>query len=135
MQARTLEFHRQLGLAEAVVARGLEFAAANLWVRGKKVARAAFGEMGKGISPYPYMLIFPQDEHERLLAERLEAEGVRVERRTELLGFEERGARVLARLRRPDGAEEACEADYLAGCDGARSRVREALGVGFPGGT
>jgi 2-polyprenyl-6-methoxyphenol hydroxylase-like FAD-dependent oxidoreductase len=64
VQARTLEFYRQFGLAEAVVARGLEFAAANLWVRGRKVARAAFGEMGKGISPYPYMLIFPQDEHE-----------------------------------------------------------------------
>ena len=58
VQARTLELYRQLGLAEAVVARGLEFAAANLWVRGRKVARAAFGEMGKGISPYPYMLIF-----------------------------------------------------------------------------
>jgi 2-polyprenyl-6-methoxyphenol hydroxylase-like FAD-dependent oxidoreductase len=88
VQARTLEFYRQLGLAEAVVARGLEFAAANLWVRGRKVARAAFDEMGKGISPYPYMLIFPQDEHERLLVERLAAEGVEVERRTELLGFE-----------------------------------------------
>ncbi len=42
---------------------------------------------------------------------------------------------MLVRLRRPDGAKEACEADYLAGCDGARSRVREALGIGFPGGT
>jgi 2-polyprenyl-6-methoxyphenol hydroxylase-like FAD-dependent oxidoreductase len=42
---------------------------------------------------------------------------------------------VLARLKGPDGAERACEADYLAGCDGARSRVRERLGAGFPGGT
>jgi 2-polyprenyl-6-methoxyphenol hydroxylase-like FAD-dependent oxidoreductase len=136
VQARTLEFYRQLGLAEAVVARGLEFAAANLWVRGRKRARAAFGEMGKGISPYPYMLIFPQDEHERLLTARLEKEGgAVVERRTELLGLEERGPRVLARLRGPDGSEESCAAEYLAACDGARSFVREALGAGFPGGT
>src|SRR5581483_10874902 len=28
-----------------------------------------------------------------------------------------------------------CEADYLAGCDGARSATREALGAGFAGGT
>jgi hypothetical protein len=34
------------------------------------------------------MLILPQDEHERLLLGRLAAEGVEVERRTELLGFE-----------------------------------------------
>ena len=31
--------------------------------------------------------------------------------------------------------DEDCEASYLAGCDGARSTVREALGTGFPGGT
>ena len=40
-----------------------------------------------------------------------------------------------ARLKRPDGTEEACEAAYLAGCDGAHSTVREVLGIGFPGGT
>ena len=91
--------------------------------------------MGKGLSPFPYMLIFPQDEHERLLIEHLAQAGVAVERQTELLGFDDDGARVRARLRRPDGAEEVCEADYLAGCDGARSTVREALGAGFPGGT
>jgi 2-polyprenyl-6-methoxyphenol hydroxylase-like FAD-dependent oxidoreductase len=135
VQARTPEFYRQLGLAETVVGQGLELAAANLWVRGRRMARAAFGEMGKGLSPYPFMLIFPQDEHERVLVERLAAEGVEVEHCTELLGFEERGSRVLARLRAPDGAERNCEANYLAGCDGARSRVREALGVGFRGGT
>jgi FAD binding domain len=42
---------------------------------------------------------------------------------------------VLARLQRPDGKPEICEAAYLAGCDGARSMVREALNIGFPGGT
>src|SRR5687768_5107265 len=67
VQARTLEFYRQLQIADEVVSQGLELTAANLWVRGKRVARAAFGEMGKGLSPYPYMLIFPQDEHEQLL--------------------------------------------------------------------
>src|SRR5215213_6190337 len=90
VQARTLEFYRQFGLAEAVVGQGLQFAAANLWVHGRKRARAAFGEMGRGLSPYPYMLIFPQDEHERLLTGRLAEAGVHVERRTELLSFDEK---------------------------------------------
>jgi 2-polyprenyl-6-methoxyphenol hydroxylase-like FAD-dependent oxidoreductase len=110
VQARTLEFYRQVGLADALIDRGLQFAAANLWMRGKRKARAAFGEMGEGLSPYPYMLIFPQDEHERLLIERLAEAGVHVERRTELLSFDENDGRIVARLRGPDGREEECEA-------------------------
>ena len=60
------------------------------------MARAVFGEMGAGLSPFPYALIFPQDEHERLLIERLAEVGVEVERQTELLDFEEDGDRVHA---------------------------------------
>ena len=127
--------YQQLDLADDVVKRGLKFAVANLWVRGRKVARVAFGDMGKGISPFPYMLIFPQDEHEPLLIERLGAQGVRIERQTELVSFKEEGTRIKARLRGPDGTEGVCHADYLAGCDGARSSVRDALGAGFSGGT
>jgi hypothetical protein len=41
---------------------------------------------------------------------------------------------VFARLKRPDGTEETCEAAYLAGCDGAHSTVRETLKIDFPGG-
>src|SRR4051794_31097520 len=57
------------------------------------------------------------------------------DKQTELLGFDDDGTRVLARLRGPDGTEQVCEAEYLAGCDGARSTVRDVLGTGFPGGT
>src|SRR5271155_2263377 len=110
VQARTLELYRQLDLADEVVKRGHK-------------------------TPAPFLHIFPQDEHERLLIERLEALGVFVERDTELLAFEDKGEFVAARLRRGDGTEEGCEASYIAGCDGARSSVRQTVGAGFPGGT
>lgn len=42
---------------------------------------------------------------------------------------------MIARLRSPEGQEETREAIYIAGCDGARSIVRETIGTGFPGGT
>jgi 2-polyprenyl-6-methoxyphenol hydroxylase-like FAD-dependent oxidoreductase len=135
VQARTLEFYRQLGIASEVVDRGLQFVAANLWVKVRQVGHVRFGDMGVGLSPYPYMLIFPQDEHEQFLIDRLAELGVHVERPMELLGFEDRGERIIARLKRADGIEETCEAAYLAGCDGARSIVREQLATGFPGGT
>jgi hypothetical protein len=58
-----------------------------------------------------------------------------VERNTELTALSEEGAHVSARLRRADGGTEVCQASYLAGCDGARSCVREQLALSFPGGT
>ncbi len=135
VQARTLEFYRQLGIAEDVVERGVKIQAANLWVRGEKAAHLPIGDIGEGVSPFPYVLIFPQDQHERLLIERLEAAGVDVERPVELLGFEETPDGVQARLKRENGREETCEARYICGCDGARSVMRAQLHAGFPGGT
>ncbi|PYR57273.1 MAG: FAD-dependent oxidoreductase [Acidobacteria bacterium] len=134
LHARTLELYSQIGLAGAIVERGRKMIAVNLWVAGKRAAHAILGEMGAGLSPFPYALIFPQDEHERLLIDRLADAGVYVERETELLGFEETAGRVRARLTRRDGAEETCAAAYVAGCDGAHSTVREAVRIGFPGG-
>src|SRR5262245_31145117 len=135
VQARTLEFYRQIGLADTIIARGREVTAANLWVVGRQVARAVFGDMGAGISPYAYAFIYPQDEHERLLIDRLGDTGVAVERETEFVGFEERADRIVARLARGDGRVESCEAAFLVGCDGGHSRVRETLSIGFAGGT
>src|ERR1700676_4663836 len=135
VQARTLELYSQVGLADAVVERGRKIVAANLWVSGKKVTRAVFGDMGAGLSPFPYALLFPQDEHERLLIDRLAVAGVKVERQVELLDFDDGTGRVLAHLKSPDGTVDACEAAYIAGCDGAHSKVRETLQIGFPGGT
>ena len=135
VQARSLELYRQLDLADAVVARGHKVPAVNLWVKGESAARLSFESIGSGLTPYAFLQIFPQDQHERLLVERLEALDVTVERRTELISFAQEETRVMARLRGPDGHEVDCEANYIAGCDGARSIVRETIGTGFPGGT
>ncbi len=135
VHARTLEFYRQIGLADAIVGAGVTFAAINLWVGGKHAARIELGDLGAGISPFPFILILPQDRHEQLLIEHLAGLGIEVERRTELLGFDDRGDHIEARLLRPDGTTEICLTDYIAGCDGAHSKVRETLGTGFPGGT
>ncbi|HEX4153593.1 MAG TPA: FAD-dependent monooxygenase [Steroidobacteraceae bacterium] len=134
VQARTLELYRQIGLADEVVERGLQVQAINLWVSGKREAHAVFGQLGAGLSPYPFALVYPQDEHEWLLADHLAQRGVEVERRAEFVGLEEAAGRLLVRLRRPDGSMETCETAYLAGCDGAHSAVRGALGIGFEGG-
>jgi 2-polyprenyl-6-methoxyphenol hydroxylase-like FAD-dependent oxidoreductase len=135
VQARTLEFYGQLGFADKVVEQGRWATEANLWVNCQRAARIDFDGMGLEISPYPYPLIYPQDEHERLLIERLTELGVTVERETEVVSFEETDDRVQVKIRKSDGAEDTCTVAYVAGCDGARSTTREHLGIGFPGGT
>jgi 2-polyprenyl-6-methoxyphenol hydroxylase-like FAD-dependent oxidoreductase len=134
VQGRTLELYEQLDLADAVLERGHRVPGVNLWAKGERAARLQFANIGQHLTRYAFMLIFPQDEHERLLLERLREMGVWVERRCELTAFSDDGTRILARLRTPEG-EQSCEAQYVAGCDGARSPVRDGIGTGFPGGT
>src|SRR5580693_8156388 len=76
VHARTLELYQQIGLANDVVEAGLKFAAINLWARGEHVGRADFSDIGEGLSPFPFILMFPQDQHERLLIEHLRSAGV-----------------------------------------------------------
>jgi 2-polyprenyl-6-methoxyphenol hydroxylase-like FAD-dependent oxidoreductase len=135
VQARTLELYRQLNLTDEILTRAHQIGAVNLWVQGKRAAQIIFENIGSDLTRYPFLLIFPQDAHERLLIKRLQYCGVSIERQTELLGFVDRGRSITARLRHQDGTEETCEARFIAGCDGARSMVREAIGTGFPGGT
>ena len=134
VQGRTLEFYQQFGLAQAVVDRGHKVPALNLWVKSKPAARVPLENLGQGLTPFPFPIIFPQDEHEALLIKQLSALGIEIERQVELADFEDRGAEIRATLRKA-GTEETGSYAYLAGCDGARSRVREVLGTGFPGGT
>jgi 2-polyprenyl-6-methoxyphenol hydroxylase-like FAD-dependent oxidoreductase len=135
VQARTLELYRQLDMGDAAVAAGHKDLAMNFWAGGKRRAELSLGDAGAGLTPYPFLLVFPQDQHERFLVERLEAMGVTVERHTELLSFEDKHDHITARLRASNGSEEAYDAAYIAGCDGARSLVRKQVGGSFEGGT
>ena len=134
VQARTLELYRQLDLSDAVLSQGYRAQGVALWAQGRTVARLPFASIGEHLTPYSFMEIFPQDRHEQLLIARLRARGVHVERGTELVEFEAGASGVTARLSGPSG-DTVCQALYLAGCDGARSVVRQRLGLGYGGGT
>lgn len=75
VQARTLELYRALGLSDRVVAAGLPIEGVQLRVEGRMRARLSLRGMGRGISPYPYLLSYPQDAHERMLLAALAAAG------------------------------------------------------------
>ncbi len=134
VQARTLEFYAQLGIADAVIQGGIK--ASHLIMRegGIQRADAWLNDMGEGLSPYPFVLSFPQDDHERLLLAELAKHGIAPERATELIHFTQDAEEVTATIKSNGGTQEEKFA-YICGCDGARSMVRQALGKTFPGGT
>ncbi len=134
VHARTLEFYHQLGISSKILEKSLKFSSANLWIHGKKEARIPLGDIGIGLSRFPYMTIFPQDEHEALLIAELNQLGVQVQRGIELVDFEQ-SDHVRVRLKHENGKEEVCETKYLAGCDGARSQVRKISKMDFKGTT
>ncbi len=134
VQARTLEFYHQLGIADRVLARGRQVSFANMWIAGRHVARAELGAMGAGISPYAYALIYPQDEHERMLIDALAQAGVTIEREVELTALDRTPEGMVAHLS-SNGRRSECRPAFVAGCDGSHSIVRTSLGIGFGGGT
>jgi 2-polyprenyl-6-methoxyphenol hydroxylase-like FAD-dependent oxidoreductase len=79
VQARTLEIYSHLGIAERALELGTRGTGANLWVEGRKVARIPLGDIGRDLSPYPFLLILGQDDNERLLGEALRDHGTDVQ--------------------------------------------------------
>ena len=61
VQARTLELYQQIGLDLPVLDRGYRVEAGNLWLGGVIKGRLRLGDIGHGLSPFPFLLIYPQD--------------------------------------------------------------------------
>jgi 2-polyprenyl-6-methoxyphenol hydroxylase-like FAD-dependent oxidoreductase len=133
VHARTLEIFAQLGIADRALALGRRGNGANMWTGGRRAARIPLEEMGRGASPYPFVLMLGQDDTERILGARLHDWGVDIRWDTELVALEQHADRVTATIRTADGGSETVTARYVAGCDGSRSGVREMNGIGFPG--
>src|SRR6516162_10998758 len=56
VQARTLEFYRQVGIADEVVRRGIKAERFRLHRNGRgKDTVLSFGDFGKDLSPYPFV--------------------------------------------------------------------------------
>jgi 2-polyprenyl-6-methoxyphenol hydroxylase-like FAD-dependent oxidoreductase len=137
VQARTLEFYDQFGFAEEMIGEGIVVADVHLREadrRGRlhEMLKLKLSDLGAGISPFPFALTYPQDDHERFLVRKLAESGATVEWNTKLTSFTQRDDGVSAAVTGPDGSEEIA-ASYLCGCDGAHSAVRATLGLGFAG--
>ncbi|KAJ9486171.1 hypothetical protein VN97_g7170 [Penicillium thymicola] len=136
VHARIVELYRQLGLTEDLLALGYKLPASNLWVEAEHTSHVSLRDFGRELTPYPFMLIIPQADHERMLEKRLNDVGIYVSRGSKLQGFVDHGSSITATLfRESDESSTTHEASYIVGCDGAHSAVRRGIGARFEGET
>jgi 2-polyprenyl-6-methoxyphenol hydroxylase-like FAD-dependent oxidoreductase len=128
--SRSLEMLHAMGGVAPFLEAGMEVHGASLWGEGRRLLHLGFGGVD---SPYPFALMIPQSETERLLEAKVASLGAPVERRVELAALAPADDAVDATLRHADGREERVRTPWLLACDGAHSTVRHALGVPFAG--
>lgn len=135
VHARTLEIYEQLDVAQTAIARGAIASKVRFLAGGEIRGEVDLSNIGKGLSPYPYMLVLEQSKNEQLLYEYVQSHGKDVRWQTELESFSQTEAGVTAQVRNGAGESQIIEGKYLVGCDGAKSHVRQALGLSFEGST
>jgi 2-polyprenyl-6-methoxyphenol hydroxylase-like FAD-dependent oxidoreductase len=133
VQARTLEIYSHLGIIERALELGARGTGANMWVEGRRAARVPLGDIGRDLSPYPFVLILGQDDNERLLGEALRKWDMDVQWSTELVALEQSSDHASATLKLADGSTRKIKAGWVAGCDGPHSAVRTLSAIAYPG--
>jgi 2-polyprenyl-6-methoxyphenol hydroxylase-like FAD-dependent oxidoreductase len=125
VHARSLEQLDARGLADRLVETGTTVDSLLLYGR----AAISFAELN---SRFPYLLVTPQYNVERLLTERATAAGARIVRGVEVVDVSQDSDGVSVRAR-ADAVESVYRAKYAVGADGVHSSVRKALDLPFPG--
>ena len=123
VHARTLELLDARGVAQDLIATGVTVSS---WARS--------GSPSTHLpSRFPYLLITPQYETERLLDARARALGAEIVTGAEVVGLRQDPEGVDLTVRDTGGEKYTRRARYVVGADGAHSVVRRALGLPFPG--
>src|ERR671917_2651928 len=125
VHARTLELLDARGLADDLVATGAR-------VGGLRVFGQLEVDLSRLSSRFPYVLVTPQYNTERVLEEHARALGARIVRGAEVVSLRQDDDGVELDVRYEDGTLGTQGATYAVGADGVHSKVRQALGLPFP---
>jgi 2-polyprenyl-6-methoxyphenol hydroxylase-like FAD-dependent oxidoreductase len=126
VHARTLEQLDARGVADELIATGQPVDS----LRAFGAVRLRLSQLP---SRFPYVLVTPQYETERVLGKRARALGAEIVLGAEVIGLRQDDGGVDVDVRSPGGEIHTRRAAYVVGTDGVRSAVRRALGLPFPG--
>ena len=129
VHARTLEFMDILGVADEMVRRGYTSPGIDFSSSAEKPLRASMYGLD---TRFPFILVLPQAETEAILERRLNDFGIEVERGHSLIDFQHTESEVISKVESGNNDFE-IKSQYLVGADGAKSIVRQTLGLPFEG--
>lgn len=130
LHVRTQEVFEAMGAIDEAKAQSKPLHQVELHAYGKHIGHWRLDGLD---SPYPSPVIIGQNRTEHILEQHLKSFGVSVEWQVEATGFQQDADGVAVRLRHADGQEEIARAQYVIGCDGSKSMVRQTLGLLFEG--
>lgn len=131
VHARTLEVLEPAGVTDRLLENGVRVPVFTVRDRDRVLASISFRELE---TKYPFTLMCPQDRTEHILLTRLGELGGSVMRPWEAVSVREHADSVEVTLREPETEPRTMRANWLVGCDGAHSAVREHTGIPFEGG-
>lgn len=128
VHARSLEILHTLNLTEKLLQRGIRAKYLSFYIDNKKTFRFSFEDLN---TCYPFYLIIPQPEVEKILHEKFLSLGGSIHRNRKFVSLNQ--SSYVSSLIENNGKLELYCSEYLVGCDGASSTVRTFLDVPFNG--
>lgn len=130
VHARTLECWHGRPWHNQFIQKGLKIDGVTINSKSGRLATFDFDQLKH--TQYPYILSIPQNETESILDSYLATAGIPVKRNATLTGLASHDDHVEATISTPE-SEETITADWVVGCDGYHSTVRELEKIEFQG--
>jgi len=130
VHARTMEVLEPIGVTRDLLAEGIKVPIFRIHDRDRPLLTVDFSEIP---SFYRFTLMIPQNRVEQILLQHLESLGCNVMRPCKLIRYTTSPSRVEAQIQ-VNGSDQSIRAQWLIGCDGMHSSVREQSGIAFSGG-
>ena len=133
VQARTLEIYAQLGIVDRALELGKRGTGANIWAQGRKMARVPLGDAGQMSLPIRSFSSSARTTTNGSWATSFVIWACRCSGTPSWSASRRNPTRSPQRSSCPTVRTRKLLAAWVAGCDGARSAVRELSGITFPG--
>ena len=130
VHARTMEVLERLGVTRDLLAEGVKVPIFRIRDRDRPLLSINFSEIP---SSYKFTLMIPQNRVEQILLRHLKDLGHSVMRPCKLIRYSTSPSQIEAEIRINDSIQS-IKAQWLIGCDGVHSTVRERSGITFAGG-
>jgi 2-polyprenyl-6-methoxyphenol hydroxylase-like FAD-dependent oxidoreductase len=130
IHSRSLDMFDRMGIVDELIATGVKSTGMKMLSNNSELCHVQFGRVD---SAFPFSLLTPQTETERVLRERLATLGVTVDRGVELVDLTQDADGAHLTLRGTAGATETLTTAWVIAADGAHSTSRHLVGAKLTG--